>query len=200
MSNSFFRKDFVSFLCKACNTRTAFDELPKYSQAWFEQLSQEIIRYLSECETGETEEYLRAVLTATREKLLRLGMEWMDIDSNCVYFQDLLEESHAETKKQIDCGSACGTVGQQCQACLRRMFHNEVLRREAAQAEVEMLRGIGCDEDGDGSCGCCLKCFKRERDNALAEIVNLEKQILDQRKPVLYHDEHAVNGSGKKDW
>lgn len=27
------------------------------------------------------------------------------------------------------------------------------------RAEVEMLRGVGCLEDGDGPCGCCVKCL-----------------------------------------
>ena len=33
---------------------------------------------------------------------------------------------------------------------------------ERLTAEVEMLRGVGCMEDGDGPCGVCRKCaFKR---------------------------------------
>lgn len=28
------------------------------------------------------------------------------------------------------------------------------------KAEVEMLRGVGCREDGDGPCGVCLKCVR----------------------------------------
>lgn len=28
------------------------------------------------------------------------------------------------------------------------------------RAEVEMLRGVGCSEDGDGPCGACIKCAK----------------------------------------
>ena len=31
----------------------------------------------------------------------------------------------------------------------------------AARAEIDMLRGVGCDEDGDGPCGACLKCARR---------------------------------------
>jgi hypothetical protein len=33
-------------------------------------------------------------------------------------------------------------------------------RVEMLQAEVEMLRGVGCSEDGDGPCGVCIKCYK----------------------------------------
>jgi len=37
------------------------------------------------------------------------------------------------------------------------------------RAEVEMLRGVGCDEDGDGPCGVCIKCARRERDAVVTE-------------------------------
>jgi hypothetical protein len=29
---------------------------------------------------------------------------------------------------------------------------------EMLRAEIDMLRGVGCSEDGDGPCGACLKC------------------------------------------
>lgn len=32
------------------------------------------------------------------------------------------------------------------------------MSRESLIAEIEMLRGVGCSEDGDGPCGACLKC------------------------------------------
>jgi hypothetical protein len=32
------------------------------------------------------------------------------------------------------------------------------------RGEVEMLRGVGCNEGGDGPCGACLKCARRDRD------------------------------------
>jgi len=28
------------------------------------------------------------------------------------------------------------------------------------QGEIEMLRGVGCNEDGDGPCGACLRCLR----------------------------------------
>ncbi|MET0410403.1 MAG: hypothetical protein ABW217_03865 [Polyangiaceae bacterium] len=40
---------------------------------------------------------------------------------------------------------------------------------ERLRAEVEMLRGVGCAEDGDGPCGACLKC-------ARARIAELEAE------------------------
>lgn len=55
-------------------------------------------------------------------------------------------------------------------ACARRERAEE--ERDALRAEVNMLRGVGCDElDGDdvrGPCGACLKCARRERDAALS--------------------------------
>ncbi len=48
----------------------------------------------------------------------------------------------AELDRAKDCGSACGTVGHQCQACLRKMFHREVSRKESVEArlyEAELL-------------------------------------------------------------
>jgi hypothetical protein len=34
------------------------------------------------------------------------------------------------------------------------------LRLAQRTAEVEMLRGVGCEADGDGRCGVCVKCLK----------------------------------------
>ena len=33
---------------------------------------------------------------------------------------------------------------------------------ERLQAELDVLRGVGCCEDGDGSCGICIKCIVKE--------------------------------------
>lgn len=38
-----------------------------------------------------------------------------------------------------------------------------------ARAEVEMLRGVGCMEDGDGPCGACRKCAFRRGVAAMRE-------------------------------
>lgn len=54
---------------------------------------------------------------------------------------------------------------------------------DEARAEVEMLRGVGCGElrEGaevpDGPCGACLKCARRERDEARAEAAQLRKVL-----------------------
>jgi hypothetical protein len=37
---------------------------------------------------------------------------------------------------------------------------------EQKQAEIDMLRGVGCMEDGDGPCGCCVKCMRAQIDSA----------------------------------
>lgn len=39
----------------------------------------------------------------------------------------------------------------------------------ALRAEVEMLRGVGCMEDGDGPCGVCRKCAYRRGAEAMRE-------------------------------
>lgn len=41
------------------------------------------------------------------------------------------------------------------------------------RGEVDMLRGVGCLEDGDGPCGACLKCARRERDEIAAQLAAL---------------------------
>jgi hypothetical protein len=42
--------------------------------------------------------------------------------------------------------------------------------RDALRAEVEMLRGVGCMEDGDGPCGACVKCLRADLEKAKAEV------------------------------
>lgn len=62
---------------------------------------------------------------------------------------------------------------QDIRACEHEM-EGEVskARRERDQfsAEVAVLRGDGCEADGDGPCGACVKCLRRERDAARAAI------------------------------
>lgn len=36
-------------------------------------------------------------------------------------------------------------------------------------AEADVLRGVGCNEDGDGSCGVCRKCAYRRGAEAMRE-------------------------------
>ena len=48
---------------------------------------------------------------------------------------------------------------------------------ERLTAEVEMLRGVGCLEDGDGPCGACRKCARVERDEAKAEASALRRDL-----------------------
>jgi len=47
--------------------------------------------------------------------------------------------------------------------------------RDQKTAEVETLRGVGCNEDGDGPCGACLKCARAERDRLKAELAAIAK-------------------------
>ena len=57
----------------------------------------------------------------------------------------------------------------------------ESIHVERLQAEVDMLRGVGCLEDGDGPCGVCIKCLRlraeqaeRERDEARSLLAQYE--------------------------
>lgn len=49
-----------------------------------------------------------------------------------------------------------------------------IAERDAARAEVDMLRGVGCGEDGDGPCGACLKCSRAELADARSAWAVLE--------------------------
>lgn len=52
--------------------------------------------------------------------------------------------------------------------------HDLQHRLETRRFEVEVLRGIDCEKDGDGPCGACLKCMKRKgRVDALEEFACL---------------------------
>lgn len=53
-------------------------------------------------------------------------------------------------------------------------------RCDKLQAEVDMLRGVGCSEDGDGPCGVCLKCVKAELADSEARYQDM-KRIVDER-------------------
>lgn len=70
----------------------------------------------------------------------------------------------AEARAHDAEGTACDLAG-----CLRNVEARAIRAEEEVKrlmAEVEMLRGVGCCEDGDGPCGACLKCARRERDEA----------------------------------
>jgi hypothetical protein len=53
---------------------------------------------------------------------------------------------------------------------LRARAERAESERDWARSEIEMLRGVGCDEDGDGPCEACIKCARRERDELAAEL------------------------------
>lgn len=44
-------------------------------------------------------------------------------------------------------------------------------------AETEMLRGVDCEAGGDGSCGACIKCAQRERDETRAVLLALVQAL-----------------------
>lgn len=45
---------------------------------------------------------------------------------------------------------------------LLRQLRNAVVERDITRAEVEMLRGVGCGDGGDGPCGVCMQCLRAE--------------------------------------
>ena len=57
-------------------------------------------------------------------------------------------------------GSAFGSV-ESMLAANKHLLETLTQQRDMARAEVEMLRGVGCMEDGDGPCGVCRKCYFR---------------------------------------
>jgi hypothetical protein len=46
---------------------------------------------------------------------------------------------------------------------LREAVHDAIAQAVASkQAEIDMLRGVGCEEEGDGPCGVCVKCHVKQ--------------------------------------
>lgn len=60
----------------------------------------------------------------------------------------------------------------------------------AKKAEVEMLRGIDCEADEDGPCGCCIKCYKNQ-------IATLQKQCEELRRDLNNHCACEHDGRGE---
>lgn len=44
-------------------------------------------------------------------------------------------------------------------------------------AEIEMLRGVGCAEEGDGRCGACIKCARSETEALRVENSRLKGDL-----------------------
>lgn len=64
-------------------------------------------------------------------------------------------------------------------------------KEEMLLAEIEVLRGKGCEEDGDGPCGACLKCnYNRGRLAGLEEAAWLVLRFLsyDSQREVSWHE------------
>jgi hypothetical protein len=56
--------------------------------------------------------------------------EEQELFAEIAQLKDQLQHAQENLKNAIDCGedNTCGTVGYQCQKCLRLMFHREVSR------------------------------------------------------------------------
>lgn len=59
----------------------------------------------------------------------------------------------AAIERERDCGdgNVCGTVGEQCQKCLRAMFHREVARSEKAESKLTKRREMDQFIEGVGN-------------------------------------------------
>ncbi len=62
---------------------------------------------------------------------------------------------------RTDAETYMGSYGYQktVNADFARQLERELNQRTA---EIEMLRGVGCGENGDGTCGVCIKCYSRD--------------------------------------
>jgi len=80
-------------------------------------------------------------LTAENDKLRRARA---DVDALLVAAEERLAEVERERDSAIDCGpdNVCGTVGHQCQKCLRMMFHREVAHVDSLRAQVEAMTKV----------------------------------------------------------
>lgn len=52
--------------------------------------------------------------------------------------------------------------------CVEGQLNFRDVRIETLRAEVDVLRGVGCEEDGDGPCGVCVKCLRRKLEECAA--------------------------------
>lgn len=57
----------------------------------------------------------------------------------------------------------------------RAAFNAATELTKRAAAEVEMLRGVGCNEDGDGPCGACIKCARADLTETRAQLARLRE-------------------------
>ena len=75
-----------------------------------------------------------------------------------------------EEPQELDSGEVTWCEDQQNDSdteYVRKDIHEQALAqaREAlvfARAEVDVLRGVDCEADGDGPCGVCIKCKVKE--------------------------------------
>jgi hypothetical protein len=99
----------------------------------------------------------RRELEHTNERLKQLGCSWDEngwVNERALNFAKQLDQARAEVAELRE------KLAKERSNGIKVFEEAETLRAECDQkrAEVEMLRGVGCMEDGDGPCGVCIKC------------------------------------------
>lgn len=112
--------------------REAVDAIPAPSHV----LDQAEIKMLR-AQLAEMTEQVGALKIAGKAAILEVGRE-ATAQIHAIGADKLAAE--ARTKAAIDCGAVCGIVGQQCQACLRKMFHREAEALIASRDESSRYR------------------------------------------------------------
>ena len=59
------------------------------------------------------------------------------------------QKAESDLARARDCGHVCSIVGEQCQACLRRMFHREVERRDKDESDLAAARARIAELEGE---------------------------------------------------
>ena len=97
-------------------------------------------------------ERFRALLEEAQDNLRR-GSSLLDRIDAALAEPDEAEETEHQMHLRIRAGYDAAIADS-----WRAKVAEVERERDAARAEAEMLRGVGCSEDGDGPCGVCRKC------------------------------------------
>jgi hypothetical protein len=76
----------------------------------------------------------------------------------------------------------------------------QIAKQAALEAEIDVLRGSGCEEDGDGPCGGCLKCAERRGWNAASHAVKAVGAVLDEYRQYVRDNDPEVSTGMARLW